>query len=544
MLKQIKCNLFRDPIIKFKNGLNVIAGDSLASNSIGKSTMLMIIDFAFGGSSYLTRDFDAVEALGQHTFYFTFEFDGKEFYFSRSTSRDKFVSRCDSQFNSFNEVKLSEYTKLLKKLYKLNSSDSSFRDIVSLYSRIWGKKNYDIDRPLQISGEKAFDAIQRFIKLCGKYNLIEKLEEQIKELESEKSAINAAAKKDFLPSINKSEYKEYIARIEKISREIEQISRDLEGTRANREAIISSEILELRNARSVLIEQRNVCANRLKHTKSNLLYGNPAVRSKLEKLTEFFPEINKERLLEVDNFHLSISKYLKISLQKTVKELQAQLNYLESEIQKLDMEITSKLNLTDTPKYTVERLLELGTTESKLTKAIEIFDKKKSIEDDLAKAKSDLSDIKSKVLAKINSMINIKMNDLNSLINPDGRKSPILQIEEKKYIFAVPNDTGAGKAYSSLITLDLAVLTETELPFIIHDTMLFKNIENVVFENIVLIYSAQTKQVFIAVDEIQKFNTETSNILNNNTVLKLSCDHTLFIKDWKKYNNVNDKGEQ
>lgn len=50
MLKRIKCDKFRTPIVEFYDGLNVIAGDSKAANSIGKSTMLMIIDFVFGGN--------------------------------------------------------------------------------------------------------------------------------------------------------------------------------------------------------------------------------------------------------------------------------------------------------------------------------------------------------------------------------------------------------------------------------------------------------------------------------------------------------------
>lgn len=61
MLKQIKCDKFRLPIVTFHEGLNVVAGDSNAANSIGKSTMLMIIDFAFGGSSYITKSNDAID---------------------------------------------------------------------------------------------------------------------------------------------------------------------------------------------------------------------------------------------------------------------------------------------------------------------------------------------------------------------------------------------------------------------------------------------------------------------------------------------------
>ena len=54
MLIEICCDKFMDggevrPPIKFEKGLNTILGASRASNSIGKSTFLMVIDFVFGG---------------------------------------------------------------------------------------------------------------------------------------------------------------------------------------------------------------------------------------------------------------------------------------------------------------------------------------------------------------------------------------------------------------------------------------------------------------------------------------------------------------
>ncbi|MGX8710932.1 MAG: AAA family ATPase [bacterium] len=264
MLKKIKCDKFRTPIVNFHEGLNVIAGDSKAANSIGKSTMLMIIDFAFGGSSYITKNSDAIEALGQHVFYFEFAFQGKPYYFSRSTERDKFVSCCNQDYKETSEIKLPEYTSMLKKLYGLDLPEISFRDIVSLYSRVWGKKNYDIDKPLQIAGEAATNAVIRFIKLCNRYSTISVLEAQIKELENEKSALNAASKKAFLPSITKKEYDKSLKQIAEIQAEIIAISADLEGTRSSREAIISKEVLELRNIKSGLIQQKSACEDKTK----------------------------------------------------------------------------------------------------------------------------------------------------------------------------------------------------------------------------------------------------------------------------------------
>ncbi|MBC2726026.1 DUF2326 domain-containing protein [Desulfosporosinus sp.] len=539
MLKTIKCDSFRTPIVNFHAGLNVIAGDSKAANSIGKSTMLMIIDFAFGGSSYITKNSDAIEALGQHVFNFEFEFQDKPYYFSRSTERDKFVSCYDSDYKVTSEIKLSEYTSMLKKLYGVDLPEISFRDIVSLYSRVWGKKNYDIDKPLQIAGEAATNAVIRFIKLCNRYSTISSLEAQIKELEDEKSALNAASKKSYLPSITKKEYDKSLKQIVEIQAEIDAISADLEGIRSTREAIISKEVLELRNIKSGLTQQKNACEDRLKRTRQNLSSRNPVVQKKMEKLSEFFPTMDVSRLSEVNNFHSSISNYLKDSLKKAERELLAQIAYLEEEIQKLDAEITSKLNLTDTPKYTVDRLLELAAEKSKVAQAVEIYEKKKDLDESLSKAKKDLSEIKEKILAQINAMINTAMVELNKSINTDGRMAPVLQLDEKKYIFTVQNDTGTGKAYTSLITLDLAVLQTTELPFLIHDTMLFKNIENNIFEHIVEVYQSQSKQMFIAVDEISKFESNAMKALEDNCILRLSYSNTLFIKDWKKVTSEN-----
>ncbi len=63
MLKEIYCSKFKiggkngetRPAIQFHEGLNVVIGDSNRSNSIGKSTMLMIIDFVFGGTDYIHK---------------------------------------------------------------------------------------------------------------------------------------------------------------------------------------------------------------------------------------------------------------------------------------------------------------------------------------------------------------------------------------------------------------------------------------------------------------------------------------------------------
>lgn len=193
-----------------------------------------------------------------------------------------------------------------------------------------------------------------------------------------------------------------------------------------------------------------------------------------------------------------------------------------------------KLNIKNAPKYTVNRMVELATRIKLLEQANEIYDKQSAVKEDMAKAKKDLAEIKSSVISEINSRINTKIYELNKVINIDGRSAPVMDLREGGYDFRGLDDTGTGRAYVNLLIFDLAIFSITQLPILIHDTLLFKNVENVAIERIVDIYSKQTKQVFIAIDEINKYDNVTEKILNEHSVLKLAYDKTLFIKDWKK----------
>ena len=81
MLKEINCKQFIENPIIFSSGLNSILGDDYSTNSIGKSTLLMIIDFIFGGSTFLTKNSGSIKELGHLTYNYEFIFDSKSYYF-------------------------------------------------------------------------------------------------------------------------------------------------------------------------------------------------------------------------------------------------------------------------------------------------------------------------------------------------------------------------------------------------------------------------------------------------------------------------------
>ena len=65
MLMEIRCDDFKEndnvrKPITFYKGLNVVLGNESGTNSVGKSTFLMILDFVFGGDDYIHPKFPGV----------------------------------------------------------------------------------------------------------------------------------------------------------------------------------------------------------------------------------------------------------------------------------------------------------------------------------------------------------------------------------------------------------------------------------------------------------------------------------------------------
>mgnify|MGYP005895243549 FL=1 len=105
MLVEVRCDKFvsngktREPI-RFHAGLNAVLGDDNGSNSIGKSTFLMILDFVFGGSDYVKKCVDVQENVKEHTICFAFSFDGQTYYFSRNTVDYNNVVKRDAEYQA------------------------------------------------------------------------------------------------------------------------------------------------------------------------------------------------------------------------------------------------------------------------------------------------------------------------------------------------------------------------------------------------------------------------------------------------------------
>ena len=130
--------------------------------------------------------------------------------------------------------------------------------------------------------------------------------------------------------------------------------------------------------------------------------------------------------------------------------------------------------------------------------------------------------------------INDTLRGLSEKIYGSDRKSPYLLFTNTNYEYQIFEDTGTGKAYSNLLLFDWAVFKLTLVPFLIHDSLLFKNIENEAVARMIKMYSELGRQTFIAIDEVQKYGEEIEEIVKNHTVLSLSNSNVLYVKDWRK----------
>ncbi|GAB6910109.1 conserved hypothetical protein [Desulfosarcina cetonica] len=534
MLAEIRCEKFRKETISFHKGLNVVLGDENATNSIGKSSLLMVIDFAFGGNGLLARK-DIIDELGHHDYYISFEFEGEIYRFRRGTYQPDIVYKCSIEYEAITAIPVEEYTAFLKAVYSINIEEISFRSFVGLYLRVWGKDNLNVHRPLHIvQNMSAKNCINNLIKTFGRYSAIKELTEKLKQKDEESKALRSAFKNRIIPKIGKREYKDNEERITRIELEIEDIKTNLSKYATNIAEVVNREVLELKIQKDELLAIKLNTQSKLSRIKRNISENRHIKSKHFNSLIQYFPEINKERLANVEEFHSSVARILRSELRETERELEGQLFMINNELSKLDSKMTNTLSSIDEPNKIVDRVYELSTSFHNAKEENEYYENDVSLKNDVKQIKGALSDEKTQVLSLLQKTINDSIRRIvTSVFGPD-RKSPTIQLKETNYSYEVVKDTGTGTAYASLIVLDLAIFNNTILPFVAHDSLLFKNIENDSVSNLFKIYSGTEKQSFVAIDEVEKYGTETSTLLRSNSVVQLDDNNVLYKIDWRK----------
>ncbi|MGC3689516.1 DUF2326 domain-containing protein [Pseudomonas aeruginosa] len=536
MLKQIKCNLFNHKQIDFHDGLNIILGDDEAKNSIGKSSALLVIDFAMGGTSLLVDDAGVIKALGDHSYDITFEFKGEPLFVRRSTERPDIVDVCDSNYIKHDEMSLEAYREHLKRLYGLSGLESTFRSIVSPFARIWNKGESDPDHPLAgASKEKLSAGIFRLLDLFERTSDVSVERAALQILKDKKDLMKRSMTAEIIPRITTTQYRSNQKLIKDNAQAISDLKDNFAGAITAYEALFDEKLREIQQSKNELIKQRSLTSARREKLQRDISGLSPRLTANIALVAEFFPEADLERLQQVEQFHKKIGKLVSRELKNELEALLTQESEINESITDLDQKIKLALNLQGTPTDLFAKVFELKEVTDKAREENKFFEQKTSIDESEAASKARLDAIYDQIFLSIESSINSELEEFNKIVYGPERNPSQLRIKNaNSYSFTSPLDTGTGKSYAGLVGFDIAVLSLTNLPFIIHDSMIYKNIEISATENIIRILSAfKKKQIFLAFDEAKKFNTETQKTLQSNKVLQLNRNQLLYIKDWR-----------
>jgi len=543
MLIEITSPVFKEkgkerPPIRFKEGLNVVLGKEDGENSIGKSSAMLAIDFAFGGNSYLVSD--GVKHIGNHTIFFTFEFDGTPYYFARSTESPTDIHVCSDGYVLTGVVwTKQQFADWLKEKYHIDFAGLSFRETMSSFFRIYGKENTDERKPLKgLPGEGMQKSIEILVRLFDRYKDIEAFNGNLEEQKKRLSIFREARKYRFVPDLvgGKTKYDENLAQIHSLQVQLDNLTD--EQVEGHNEADIEKSRLKSQLQGSKLRLETDLQAKRRRVSllDISLAYGLYPTEADLSALQEFFPDVNIRKLYEVEKYHQKLATILDEQFKSERQSVELEIAALLEQIQSVQTEINQLGFVGNLSKEFLDMHSEIKGHIDALKAQNEAYLTLTELQDAKKKADEMLKHAIESILDEIERAINDRMKEYNDSLFTDVRKAPRLTFNEyNSYRFETPDDTGTGSNYKGMVIYDLAILNLTALPAIAHDSLILKNIGDAAVDGIMKIYVQSTKQVFIAFDKQAAYKPDTQRILTGNTVLKLSdgnCE--LYGESWNK----------
>ena len=551
MLVEISSSVFkkkgkvRSPI-RFKKGLNVVLGKEDGENSIGKSSAMLAIDFAFGGKTYASSD--GVKHMGHHVINFAFQFDGDVHHFFRSTAQSDKVLLCNEKYEFREEWELHQFTDWLKVKYHIDFPDLSFRTTLSSFFRIYGKDNTDERRPLRgIRGQNMQKSIDMLVKLFNRYIDIEPRKQGFDEATKKLEAYRAARKYRFVPDLvgGAKQYEENVTAIRDLEMQLNTLIIGQSEKHSAEDIAKSQQKAKLMQYKLQIETDIQSAERRLKLVEMSLEYGLYPTEADLSALAEFFPDVNLRKLYEVEKYHQKLAVILDKQFAEERSAVTTQIAVLQEQLAQIKQQIADMGYIGDLSKEFLDRHAEIKGRIDALRAQNEAYRTLVDLQESKKIADRLLKEGIRHILTEIQDEVNAKMKAFNDSLFTDRRQAPHLVFHEyNSYTFETPDDTGTGSNYKGMVLYDLAILYLTALPAIAHDSLILKNIGDGAVDGIMQIYARSEKQVFIAFDKQIAYKPTTQQILEGNCVLHLSnngCE--LYGESWNKEKEQNHANE-
>lgn len=560
MLVEVRCDKFvsngkvREPI-RFHAGLNAVIGDDNGSNSIGKSTFLMILDFVFGGTDYIKKCVDVQENVKEHTICFAFDFGGQMYYFSRNTVDYNRVVKCDAEYQALPDegpLSLQKYGDFLCEQYALLAEGTTWRGAIARFIRVYKRDTLDEERPLRSSkDENTAAAIQGYMRLFDRYSSVEAQIKQAAKAEDEKETFRKSTQEynHIRAAKNDKEKAANDTRIAELEQQEQSLIDDNNSGLLDLDSMTAQRLSELNEALINFRRQRALVQTQLNSVRRDMTGEKRSFKRTFTDLERFFPNEKFHTLEEIEHFHQKLTKILEQEFAETERSLATTYALLSREIAAIQEQITEIKNVPNVSQAILKEFAQITTELNNLRKANKNYDELQRLKQVAADYAATRDTIIADELLTIERIVNQQMRNITlEILGNEAHMPPALQLEKlNKYIFTTPNDGGTGAQYRGLITFDLANMAVTPVPFVVHDSVLLKNIERTVFSAIIRVYHNQRqqgKQVFMAYDTLDAYDKETRKLVEENAVLQLSPGgNELFGWAWNKERQDESKQE-
>lgn len=549
MLKSIQCNKFkneRNPegIMNFSNGLNIICGDNEGDNSIGKSSLLMVIDFVFGGSDYVTNKGlrDIVDNVGDHQIYFTFAFNGDEYKFFRSTESPIYVYQILG--NKTTAMLLDEYMNFLTEKYGLSYSGLNIHQIISRSVRIDNRVTLDTNRPLiSYKNQSQSESVVELLKLFDKYKELEDINKQLNACEHEIKEFKSSDDHHFI-SMAKDKKQRYYnkVRMEQLKNQMEIIEKDNAPASVNLDNVNNKELSVQTHNLVTLRNRLDALNTRIRLIEDSLDTKKAVINDKdLAKLQYYFPDINIKPLQEIQKFHSSIIKIMKSEKAEVYEQYQTKKQLLERQIDLTNERIKKlkPIGSENVPVAIFDRYSQLSNEYLNLEKANSVADQNDNLKSMKNIIRQSYNNKLESQISELQREINDSMKKVNYELTNNNISAPSIELKNNlTYSFETFQDHGGNTKKLALILFDLALLQLTRLPVVIHDTDLTNSVSTTICDNLLKKYNSfNNKQIFIAMEKISTLSVVSKKIINGSKVCDLDLDHRLYNKAWNKTEN-------
>lgn len=541
MLVELRCDAFKDsgavrPPIRFHEGLNVVLGTKTGDNSIGKSTFLMILDFVFGGNDYATKHRDAANHIGEHTIQFEFCFEGKRYFFSRGTASFPTVEQCDENYKTVKAWDVQQYREFLAEQYHLDATGLSFRETVTRFIRVYHRENHNELRPLDSHPkEKGADVIKFLLKLFGRFGALEEALQQADNSRASLQALRDGIKYGHILSVSTKRESKALDEQRRVLLEL----RDSTGRSVDLQGKTAEDVMrvaEIKRELKIVRAKKSRIEDKLERLKVQETTPEQRFVDDFREVERLFPGISLARLDAVESFHRKLMDILASEISDEIALTQSELEKTGAQLNKLEAALATEQGLEDIP----QRILKEYAGYDAQIKEIDARLEKREEEEKLKRNSRELvqryKDKCDDALKSIEREVNLKLLISDTLIYDGLKRQAELRLFPTHYEFYTLDDEGTGTAFKSMVGLDLAILSATSLPFLVHDSLIFKNIGDNPLAKLIQLYQQQApKQVFIALDKANSYDSVTCSALENLAVLHLADDErALFGVSWSK----------